>query len=250
MGYGFGLIIGLVIEAALITHCLRTGRNALWIVVIILLPPLGWLAYGIVELLPGLFGGAGTARAAGAMRRALTPGADLRRYEAEMQRSGDVASRQHYADALISHGRAGEAIAVYRQALSGLYENDPNLLWGLARAQFAAGAVGEARATLDTLRAKNPQFPSPEAHLLYARALEADGNAPRALQEYAAVMRSFAGAEAPLRYAQLLRTAGRPEEARRILKELLDNARIAPRYYRRMQRQWLVMAEHELSALS
>src|SRR6185312_14747293 len=247
---GYGLIIGLVIEAALIAHCLRTGRNALWIVVIVLLPPLGWLAYAIVELLPGLFGGAGTARAAGAMRRALDPGADLRRYEAEMQRSGDVASRQHYADALISRGRAGEAIAVYRQALTGLYENDPNLLWGLARAQFATGAAGEARATLDTLRAHSPQFPSPEAHLLYARALEAEGNMPRALQEYAAVMRSFAGAEAPLRYGQLLRASGQSEEARRVLKELLDNARIAPRYYRRMQRQWLVMAEHELSALS
>jgi hypothetical protein len=250
MGIGSGLIIGLVIEVALIAHCLRTGRNPLWIVLIVLLGPLGWLIYAVVELLPGLFGGASTTRAWGGMRRALNPGADLRRYEAEMQRTGDVASRQHYADALISHGRASEAIAVYRQTLTGLYERDPNLLWGLARAQFASGAVAEARATLETLPAGNPRFPSPEAHLLYARALEAEGNGARALEEYAAVMRSFAGAEAPLRYAQLLRAAGRPEEARRVLKELLDNARIAPRYYRRMQRQWLVMAEHELSALS
>jgi hypothetical protein len=247
---GYGLIIGLIIEAALIAHCLRTGRNALWIVVIVLLPPLGWLAYAIVELLPGLFSGAGTARAVGSMRRALDPGADIRRYEAEMQRSGDVASRQHYADALIAHGRASEAIAVYRQALTGLYESDPNLLWGLARAQFATGAAAEARATLETLRTQNPQFPSPEAHLLYARALEAEGNPARALTEYAAVMRTFAGAEAPLRYAQLLRATGQSGEAQRVLKELLDNARVAPRYYRRVQRQWLVMAEHELSALS
>jgi hypothetical protein len=151
---------------------------------------------------------------------------------------------------LIDCGRAREAITVYRQALTGLYENDPNLLWGLARAQFAANDANEARATLETLRAKNPQFPSPEAHLLYARSLETAGDGARALQEYAAVMRSFAGAEAPLRYAQLLRATGKTDEAGRVLKELLDNARIAPRYYRRMQRQWLVMAEHELSALS
>src|SRR5579871_4431475 len=245
----YGLIIGLVIEVALIAHCLRTGRSLLWIVVIVLLPPLGWLAYAIVELLPGLSQNSGTARVWGGLRRSLNPGADLRRYEAEMQRSGDVASRQHYADALISHGRASEAIGIYRQALTGLYENDPNLLWGLARAQFAAGNCSEARATLETLRARNPQFQSPEAHLLYARALEAEGDRPRALAEYALVSRSFAGAEASLRYAQLLRASGQPDEARRVLKELLDNARLAPRYYRRMQRQWLVMAEHELSAL-
>ena len=246
----YGLIIGLVIEVALIAHCLRTGRSMLWIIVIVLLPPLGWLAYAIVELLPGLSQNSGTARAWGGLRRSLNPGADLRRYEAEMQRSGDVASRQHYADALISHGRASEAIGIYRQALTGLYENDPNLLWGLARAQFAAGNFSEARATLETLRARNPQFQSPEAHLLYARALEAEGDRPRALAEYALVSRSFAGAEASLRYAQLLRASGQPDEARRVLKELLEHARLAPRYYRRMQREWLVLAERELSSLS
>jgi hypothetical protein len=52
-----------------------------------------------------------------------------------------------------------------------------------------------------------------------------------------------------VRYAQLLRATGHKDEAQRILKDLLDNARIAPRYYRRMQRQWLVTAEHELSTL-
>ena len=247
---GYGLIITLIIDAALCAHCLRTGRNGLWIVVIVLLGPLGWLAYGIVELLPGLFGGAGATRAWGGMRRALDPGADLRRYEAEMQRTGDVASRQHYADALIDHGRAAEAIAVYQQALTGLYENDPGLLWGLARAQFSAGLFSQARATLEKARGGNAQFQSPDAHLLYARALEAEANTPRALEEYAAVARYYAGAEAPLRYAQLLHATGSNDEARRVLKELLDNARVAPRYYRRMQRQWLVMAEHELSALS
>lgn len=248
MGYGF--LIGFIIDTALITHCVRTGRNPLWIVVILLLPPLGWLAYAIVELLPGLFGGAGTTRALGGMRRALDPGADLRRYEAQMQRTGDVASRQHYADALIAHGRAAEAIAVYRQALTGLYENDPDLLWGLARAQFASGAFGEARATLESLRAGNAQFRSPDAHLLYARALEAQGNGARALEEYAAVTGYYAGAEAPLRYAQLLRSAGKRDEAGRVLRELLEHARLAPRYYRRMQREWLALAERELSALS
>ena len=100
------------------------------------------------------------------------------------------------------------------------------------------------------VRIANGHERDPDAHLLYARALEAESDVPRALEQYAAVARYYAGAEAPLRYAQLLRASGSHDEARRVLKELLDNARVAPRYYRRMQRQWLVMAEHELSALS
>ena len=42
---------------------------------------------------------------------------------------------------------------------------------------------------------------------------------------------------------------GKRDEAKRVLKELLEHARLAPRYYRRMQREWLVLAERELSAL-
>jgi hypothetical protein len=249
MGYGLPALFTILIDVALIVHCLRTGRNGLWIFVIVFLGPLGWLIYGIVELLPGLLGGSGARSAVRGMRRTLDPGQDLRRYEAEAQRTGDVASRQHYAEELIRHGRAPEAVDVYRQALSGLYESDPNLMLGLARAQFATAAYHDARATFEELIRRNPGFQSPDGHLLYARTLEAEGDTQRALKEYAEVTRYYAGAEAPLRYAQLLRASGDAERARSVLKELLDNARSAPRYYRRMQRQWLVMAEHELSTL-
>jgi len=85
--------------------------------------------------------------------------------------------------------------------------------------------------------------------LLYARALEGAGNLDKALEEYAAVSKYYAGAEAPLRYARLLRTTGKPEQARRELKDLLEHARLAPRHYRRMQQQWLSEAERELAAL-
>lgn len=243
------IIVSLVIQVLLIIHCIRTGRNSLWIWAIALLPAAGPIAYVLVEVLPGLFRSRGTRRAVQGMRKALDPEQDLRRFEAEARMTGDVASRQRYADELLRHGRSPEAIAAYRQALAGLYEHDPNLLLGLARALFAGGSFGEARQTLDTLVAHNPDFRSPDGHLLYARALQGEGRLEQALQEYAAVAKYFAGAEAPLRYAQLLRASGRAEEARRVLKDLLEHARLAPRHYRRMQREWLAGAEQELASL-
>ena len=181
------------------------------------------------------------------MRKALDPQQDLRRYQDEAQRGGDVASRQRYADELVRHGRADEAIAVYRQALTGLYEADPNLLLGLAQAQFASGACSEARATLEQLRARNPQFHSPDAHLLYARALEGEGNVARALEEYAAVTRITPAPRRRCATRSCYAPAASSEQARHVLKELLEHARSAPRHYRRMQREWLVTAERELS---
>ncbi len=56
-------------------------------------------------------------------------------------------------------------------------------------------------------------------------------------------------AEARLRYGQLLRRAGRAADARRVLGELLDHARVAPGHYRKAQRDWLDAAERELAAL-
>lgn len=242
-------ILSIVIQVALIVHCVKTGRNFLWILAIGLLPFAGSLAYVLIEIVPGLFRSRGSRVAMRGMRKALDPSADLRRYQTEASVIGDVASRQRYADELTRHGRASEAIDVYSQVLTGLYESDPDLLLGLARAQFAAGAYRDARQTYERLMERNPQFHSPDGHLLYARSLEAEGNQERALSEYAAVTGYFAGAEAPLRYAQLLAHSGRSEEARRVLRDLLEHARLAPRHYRRMQQHWLVSAERELTAL-
>jgi hypothetical protein len=164
------LLISYGLQVLLVVHCLKTGRNTMWIWVLIFAPGVGALAYLAVEIIPELFRSRGAGRAVRGVRRAINPGQDLRRFEAEARRTGDVASHQRYADELVRQGRAGEAVSVYQQALRGLFEHDPNLLLGLARAQFAVGDAAGTRTTLDTLIEKNPAFKSPEGHLLYARA--------------------------------------------------------------------------------
>ena len=243
------LLISYAIQALLIVHCLKTGRNTLWIWVLMLLPLAGPLAYLVVEVLPELSRSRGATRAARGMRRVIDPGRDLRRLEAEARRTGDVASNQRYADALVSAGRTDEAVQIYRQALRGLYEHDPNLLSGLARAQFAGGDAAGARGTLDALIARNPSFKSPEGHLLYARALEGEGNHTRALEEFRELSKYYAGAEATVRYAQLQARSGLKTEARGTLESLLEHARLAPKHYQRAQAEWLATAKRELDSL-
>jgi hypothetical protein len=235
-------IVSLILQALLIVHVIKTGRNFLWIWVILLLPGVGILAYVAVELVPDLFRSDTARRTARGMRKALDPGAALRRYGEEARVTGNVASRQRYADELVRHGRYDEAIATYRQALTGLYEQDPNLMLGLAKAQFGKGDAVAARTTLDELIRLNPDFRSPEGHLLYARALEAEGNFAKALEEYRVLAPAYPGAEASVRYAQLLKSQGKSAEAAAVARELLEQARIAPAHYRRAQRDWLESA--------
>jgi hypothetical protein len=239
-------LLPLIIQVLLIIHVIKTGRNQIWIWVLALIPFAGPLAYIVVELIPSLFRSGTARRTARGLKKAMDPTADLRRYESEARVGGNVASRQRYAEELLRHERYDEAIAQYRGALSGLYEHDPNLMLGLAQAQFAKGDAPAARATLDELIRLNPDFRSPAGHLLYARALEAEGNVAKALQEYQVLAGSYPGAEAAVRYAQLLQAQGQRTEAQRVVRELLEQARIAPGHYRRAQRTWLEAAQRML----
>ena len=241
------LILPYIVQALLIIHVIRSGRNPLWIWVLLLLPfGLGAIAYLSVEVVPQLLRSRAARRTAQSFRRAVDPTAELRRFESRVRVGGDVASRQRYAEELVRHARYDEAIGQYREALTGLYEHDPNLMLGLAQAQFAKGDAAAARATLDELIRLNPDFRSPAGHLLYARSLEAEGNVAKALEEYRVLAPSYPGAEAAVRYAQLLKAQGRPAEAQQLARELLEQARIAPGHYRRAQRPWLEAAQRLL----
>ena len=240
------LILSLLIQVVLIVHVVRTGRNQIWIWILVLLPLAGPIAYIAAELLPDLFRSRAAQRAGRGLRRAMDPERDLRRYANEVQVAGNVASRQRYAEELVRHQQYDDAILQYRGALTGLYEHDPNLMLGLAHAQFGKGDPAAARTTLDELIRQNPDFRSPDGHLLYARALEAEGNVQKALEEYAVLAPSYPGAEAAVRYAQLLKAQGRLTEAQKVVRELLEQARIAPRHYRRAQQPWLDAAQRLL----
>jgi hypothetical protein len=240
------LILSIAVQVTLIIHVIKTQRSQLWIWVLLLLPLAGGVAYVVAEILPELFRSLTVQRTVRGVRKAMDPARDLRRYESETRVAGNVASRQRYAEELVRHERYDEAIAQYREALTGLYEHDPNLMLGLARAQFAKGDAAAARATLDQLIARNPDFRSPAGHLLYARALEAEGNVTKALEEYAVLAPSYPGAEGTVRYAQLLDAQGRHAEAQKLARELIEQARIAPRHYRKAQRAWLEAAERLL----
>jgi hypothetical protein len=240
-------ILSLLIQAALIVHVIRTGRNTLWILAIGFLPGIGSLAYLVAEVLPDLFGGRAARRAKAGIGRMIDPNRDLRRATAEVEISGNVDARRRLGEELFDRSQYGEAIDVYRGGLKGIFEHDPTLLLGLSRAQFGQEDFAAARATLELLTEHNPDFKSADAQLLYARTLEAQDALEEAEREYARIAPGFPGAEARLRYGLLLKRRGKLNEARRVLKDLLDGAQLGPAHYRRAQAEWLDRARRELS---
>lgn len=240
------LILSILVQVTLVVHVIKTGRNTIWIWVLVLLPLVGTIAYFIVELLPDLMGSRGARRAVRNVQRAIDPDRDLRRATTEASISDTVGNQARLAEELARSGDHAGAIEAYRAAMRGFYEHDPNLMLGLAQAQFGGGLAAEARATLDALIHHNPEFKSADGHLLYARALETEGNLVKAQSEYAAVAGYYPGAEAKVRYAQFLKQRGLHEQARRELEELLRTAEIVPKHARKAQAEWLAIAKREL----
>jgi hypothetical protein len=241
-------ILSILIQVGLVVHVIKTGRPTIWIWVLVLLPGVGALAYVLVEVLPGLLRSRATQNAVRGVRRAVDPDRDLRQASATAAVSDTVVAKARLGAELARRGDYAGAAETYRAGLKGIYEHDPTLLLGLAEAQFAAGDAAGARQSLDTLITNNPDFKSADGHLLYARALEAEGNLAKAESEYRVVAGYYPGAEARVRHAQLLRRMGRGDEARAALEDVLRTAELAPRHVRRAQAEWLAIARREHDA--
>jgi hypothetical protein len=239
-------ILSIAIQAALIVHVIKTGRNTLWIWAIALLPPVGPIAYLVAEILPDLFGGRTARRAKSGVQRIIDPDRALRRASAEVEISGNVDARRRLAEELLERGQYDAAIDVYQGGLKGIFEHDPTLLLGLARAHFGKQDFASARSALERLAQHNPEFKSADAQLLYARTLEAEDALDEAERVYATLAPGYPGAEARVRYGVLLKRRGKLAEAHRVLKDLLDGAQLGPAHYRKAQGPWLDRARREL----
>ena len=208
------------------------------------------LAYVIAEILPNLKHDMRAQRALRGVKRTLDPGGDLRRREFEHRLSGSVDAARHLATELMENGRYAEAVEHYRKTLTGIYEDDPDLLLGLATAQYGNGDSAGSKATLDKLKETNPEYRSPEGHLLYAKALEDLGELQQAEEEYAALAGYYPGVEARVRYAALLEKLEKPEQARAEYLAILEAAELAPRHFRKAQKKWLAEAKSAAARLS
>lgn len=241
--------IALILQIALVVHVFRTGRAIYWVYIIVFIPVVGSAAYLIVEVLPELFGHRSTRSALRGIRKTLDPNADIRHHEKLHKLSGSVEAARRLAGELVASGRYEDAIRHYEDALKGLYEHDPDLLLGLAQAQFGNGEFEKVRGTLDKLIEHNPDFRSQDGHLIYARSAEECGDLDKAEEEYKAVAAYYSGAEAKIRYARLLEKVDKPKEALAVYEDIVAAAEVAPRHFRKAQKAWIADARDGIGRL-
>lgn len=239
-------ILSIIVQVAFVVHIVKTGRNTTWIWIVLALPVAGSIAYFIIEVLPGL-GSSHTARKTKhSVVNTLNPNKDLNQAVQNFSLSDTVENSMNLAAECIGQEKYEEAKSLYERCLTGVHKDDPELMQGLASAEFGLGEFKTCRGILDDLIEKNPDYKSPEAHLLYARSLEGLGETQEALHEYEALDKYFPGPEATYRYAKLLQAIEQQDKARAQFEKILVQAEQAGKHYNNIYGQWIKLAKAEL----
>lgn len=242
-------VLSLLFQVYFVVHALKTGRDRFWVYIIIIFPGVGCLVYFFVEFLPELQHNPAARKAGSKIVNIADPGRELRRLKEQLEISDSIKNRKLLAEGYINAGFFDEAISLYKSCLEGLYENDPYIWEGLSCAYFFKGNFEEAKKYLYKLKEMRGENQSQEFDLLLARTLEESGDTDGALKEYDLLVKRFSGEEARCRYALLLKKLGKPGDAEHIFREIVKNARLSPKYYKKVQKKWIAIAKKELKEM-
>ena len=244
------VFVSYAIQLLLVIHVLKTGRDRYWIWLLLFVPFIGPAAYLIMEVIPEFSSGIKGQRALRSVKNVVNPEAALQKHAAAWEQSPNADNARRYAGALLEHGQYSQAGDILDKALSGFFSTEPNLLLLKAQLAFETGENESAVEVLETIQQENPDFRSAEGHLLYARALEAIGRTRDGIDEYREVSSYYPGVEARYRLACALNADGSASDARQEFEQLLNDAKLAPAHFRKSQKKWLARAKDELGKLA
>lgn len=244
-GYSFGYLL---ISLAFAYHCIRTGRPWWWLLVIGMLPGIGWIAYVVFAILPDMFSSASARKFTDNVATMADPGRSYREKLREVERVGSADAKRALAEECIKRGMFQDAVDLYQGAMDGpIGEGDPTLLKGMARAKLLAGDGAGAVAAFEKLKAMDRAAFDADTELDYARALVLIGRTDDALRQYESVVPRYPGEEARCRFALLLKQLGQTERATALFREIIDSVKHSPSYYRSRQSEWYRIAKDQLA---
>lgn len=234
-----GLGLHVLIAIFFAVHAVRSGQDRYWLWILFAFPLLGSLVYAVAIWLPDARNSRSGQQVLRGVRQALDPTREWRAAQDALDVAATPANRLRLADALLAAGRASEAVVQYQAVLTGLYADDPQVRVHLARALLEAGKPNDAREILDQLIREQPNFKSPEGHLIYARAVAALGDRARAFEEFDVLVGYFAGLEARARYAEVLLAWQERERLQALLEDCEKTIKRMPAAACDINREWI-----------
>jgi tetratricopeptide (TPR) repeat protein len=140
-----------------------------------------------------------------------------------------------------SQGRIAKAKPFFERALA----KDPEALdstYQLGRCLFSQGDYAAAAEQFERVYATKPDHDYGGLYLRLAQAQHFAGNGPRAAEVYQTLLRFYPGHPEGSYHCALLLAPDAPDEARRLMQDVIFSVRHSPRFHRRRNRHWALKA--------
>lgn len=226
-------------------HVIKTGRPFVWVFIIILFSVVGIAGYILVELAPEWWRSRSGRQVKNAIGKTIDPEKSLKEAQATVEKVDSVQNRMKLAEEFLKLNRYQEAREIYAKSLAGVYAEDPQIMLCLAKAEFGLQHFQAVIEVLDKLKAVNPNFKSPEGHLLYARSLEYVNRIPEAIHEYEALNLYYSSPEPACRLAQIYKTQGNISKANELFHAVIKRSASAGKFFNEANQEWIKLAKQE-----
>ncbi len=231
-----------IVQVIFIFHAIKTNRKD-WLYLLIFLPLVGAVIYFVREILPGLR----TDKIATDVQYTINPTGRIKDLERTLRVADTDANRLNLAAEYARQRQYTRAIELVRSCLTGIYEHDPGMMLELARLLFQDNQFAESVQYFEkALKEKNNRFDKPEDDLLYARALEGNGQMEKAETEYLKCVRVHHSIAGHYFYGLMLKNAGRTNEAREQFQTIQNEKDLHPKHVRRLNAEWIQKSKKEL----
>ena len=238
--------LSLLFSILLCVHCVRTGREMYWLMIILMFQPLGGLVYAIVHVMPDVFGGTTARRLSRAARETMDPTREHREARIACDEAPTVRNQSRLAAAAAALGKYDEAERLYFEAAHGIHADDPALLLGRANALLELHRPADALAALEVV-SRDPEGRTPTAALAFGRTYEGLGRITEADAAYRQAAERMPGFEGLARYAAFKARHGRKAEAAEALADIDRRLEKLNGTFRKEAKHWRDLAAKALA---
>ena len=216
--------------------CIQRREHFIWIIIMIILFPVGALAYFFVV----------KNRAEGKTPGSLAPTPIRKQVETEETLQlkdliGKFHKAYHYeklGQVYIEQKKFDLAIPQFEEAI----QRDPEMMearYGLAKCFHGLSRFEEAAVALEELTAIEKKYDYGNAIFGLAECYRLSGNEEKALETYGEVINSFHFFKAYYHYARLLDKKGKKQEAIDYMKSIVGSSKDLPDYKLEKERFWI-----------
>lgn len=238
--------IPIILQALLIIHVYKTGRDRFWIFILIFVPFAGGLAYLAVAILPDLVHSSSVKAAHQNINKAISPNRELELLQSKAARTPTLENIRALGEEYLRRGNYGSAIDSFKQCLQGPFSDNVPVMTKLAWAYYESNQLEAADTLLNEIIQIQQDDQTAEVFMLHGNIKNKLGDFQNAEESFQAAAHKSSDLKYKFKYGKYLSDRGEVERANVIFHQIFLSYETMPAYSRKFNRKWINLVKDEI----